>query len=72
MTAGGAASIPLELMIWDAGECAEYLRQTRPYFLRATRYAKGFPKQLPISEETRPKWRAQDVIDWALGRRTSP
>ena len=60
-------TVPIELQVWDAGECAEYLRQTRPHFLRETRYAKGFPGQLEFSDSKRPKWRAQWVIDWALG-----
>lgn len=35
--------IPFDLVIWDAGECADYLHVSRPEFLRKTRYAEGFP-----------------------------
>jgi hypothetical protein len=52
--------------IWDAGDCATYLKVCRKHFLRDLRFRGGFPKQLPWSEGKRPRWSAQTVKDWAL------
>jgi hypothetical protein len=55
---------PFEFVIWSAQECADYLHQKRPDFLRSTRHAPSFPKELP----TRPRhWQAMAVVQWALG-----
>ena len=55
--------IPFDRVIWNAQQCADYLDQTRQEFLRTTRHAEGFPKELP----GRPRhWRALEVSNWAL------
>lgn len=57
--------IPFELVIWNADEVAEYLRLSKPYFLRTTRYAPGFPPPI-TGDHQRPRWRAKAVAEWAL------
>lgn len=57
-------TIPFDRVIWDAGECAEYLRESRAEFLRKTRYAEGFPAEIPSKPR---RWRAIEVTAWALG-----
>ncbi len=52
--------------VWDAGECADYLRLSRKHFLRAVRFDEGFPVQLPWSIGRHPKWAARAVKAWAL------
>lgn len=52
--------------VWDAGNCADYLKMSRKHFLRFIRFREGFPAQLAWSLEGRPKWSAQAVKDWAL------
>lgn len=55
---------PFEFAIWDAQECANHLKKTKPYFLRVTRHKKGFPPALASSD--RPQWQAKLVAQWAL------
>lgn len=59
--------IPFDRVIWDAADAAAYLKQSKAYFLRVTRYAAGFPEPIPSSDGGRPKWRALAVSEWALG-----
>ncbi len=54
--------------VWDAGECAGYLRLSRKHFLRKIRFRDDFPKQLPWSVGGHPRWAAKDVKNWALLR----
>jgi hypothetical protein len=61
-------TVPFELVIWDAGDCAEYLKESRPEFLRKTRYAQGFPAEIPSKPR---RWRAVEVTAWALGGNVS-
>ena len=51
------------MVIWNAQDCAEYLKQSRQEFLRITRHRSDFPKELP----NRPRhWQAVAVCRWAL------
>lgn len=60
--------IPFEFVIWDAQETADYLKESKEYFLRTTRYSEGFPA--PISEDNkRPKWSALEVKNWVFRSR---
>lgn len=52
--------------VWDAGECAAYLRVSRKHFLRDVRFREGFPAQLDWSVGGRPRWAAWTVKAWAL------
>lgn len=52
--------------VWDAGDCAGYLKVSRKHFLRDLRFREGFPKQLEWSLTGRPRWAAQTVKAWAL------
>ena len=61
-------TIPFDRVIWNAQDCADYLKVSRKHFLRDLRYRDGFPKQLPWSLEGRPRWSAQEVRDWGLLR----
>lgn len=54
--------------IWDAGDCASYLKMSRKHFLRDIQYREGFPARLPWSMQGQPRWAAQDVKTWALLR----
>lgn len=58
----------LDESIWDAGDCAAYLKMSRKHFLRDVRFREGFPQQLEWSVGRHPKWAAQDVRAWALRR----
>lgn len=62
-------TVPFELVVWSAEECAEYLRQAPATFLKRTQHIPGFPARLPIPGQ--PRWQAQAVAEWALGRPTS-
>ena len=55
---------PFEYLVWDAGDCAEYLKESRDYFLSHTRYKDGFPSEIPGKPK---RWRAIEVAGWALG-----
>ena len=55
-------------VLWDAGQCAEYLRVARPYFLRAVACKAGFPARVPGSVGMRVGlWRAVEVLQWVNG-----
>lgn len=41
-------SLPIEIQIWDARQCAEYLGQSYSTFIKRTQYARGFPQRCPI------------------------
>lgn len=60
-----APSVPVELQVWDAGRCAEYLGQARATFLKRTQFTPGFPERCPIPGH--PRWRAREIIAYALG-----
>ena len=60
------ASIPFELVVWDAQDCADYLRQQKSTFLKRTQFSDGFPARLQIPGQ--PRWAAKDVASWALSR----
>lgn len=62
-------TIPFELVIWDAHQCAEYLGQSYSNFIKRTQYLDDFPKRCPIPGQ--PRWPAKAVTDWALGIRTN-
>jgi len=57
---------PVELQIWNAQECAEYLRFSKKYFQQKLPYFVGFPKPLEWSAEGQPRWSAKAVMEWAL------
>ena len=56
-------TIPFEYMIWDAQECADYLRQSRSTFLKRTQWAPDFPPR--TRGEGHPRWNAKQVTMWA-------
>lgn len=64
-----SSDVPFEVRIWDAAQCAEYLGNTKPYFLRVRQFSEGFPKQLAMSAKRQPRWSAKAVTDWALDRK---
>lgn len=55
---------PFEYLVWDAGDCAEYLKESRDYFLSHTRYKEGFPSEIPGKPK---RWRAAAVAAWKDG-----
>ena len=57
--------IPFDRLIWDAQDCASYLKQEKSTFLKRTQYAEGFPARLNIPGQ--PRWSAKSVAEWALG-----
>jgi hypothetical protein len=59
--------IPFELVIWDAQECAEYLREEKSTFLKSTQYLDGFPAR--AAKPGQPRWPAKKVCEWAIGSR---
>lgn len=53
--------VPIELTIWNAQDCADYLKQSRQEFLRLTRHKPDFPQEL----QNRPRhWNACRVQEW--------
>lgn len=61
----GASVIPFDQVIWDANECADYLRQSYSTFIKRTQYLPGFPARCQIPGQ--PRWPAMRVTQWALG-----
>lgn len=59
-------TVPFDVLIWSAEECAEYLRQEKSTFLKRTQFLPGFPARLPIPGQ--PRWQAKEVAAWALGK----
>lgn len=56
-------TVPFDRVIWNAQECADYLKQSRQEFLRLTRHRPDFPREL----QNRPRhWQAVAVTEWAL------
>lgn len=50
------------MTIWNAQDCADYLKQSRQEFLRITRHTDKFPPEL----QNRPRhWNALLVMQWA-------
>lgn len=63
-----ATSVPLELRLWNAAECAEYLRVAPRQFKERTSQIHTFPPAVRLPSDNglgHPKWYAQEVIDWA-------
>jgi predicted DNA-binding transcriptional regulator AlpA len=58
-------NVPFNLQIWDAQECAEYLKQEKSTFLKRTQFETNFPRRCPIPGQ--PRWPAKAVTEWALG-----
>lgn len=58
------APVPFDYQIWGPAECAEYFGQSRETFLRDTRNAPGFPKELTKGPKNR--WPAMQVVAWVL------
>jgi len=62
-------NVPADWLIWNAQDCADYLKQSRQEFLRITRHRPDFPPELP----NRPRhWHAVAVRNWALSGVDSP
>jgi len=61
--------IPFEFVIWDADECAEYLKVSKDRFLKSIRHRKGFPSPV-TSDHEHPRWRAIYVAKWRVGEFT--
>jgi hypothetical protein len=52
--------------VWTPADCAAFLKCTPKHFLRDYRFKEGFPKPLPWSSPTRPRWASGAVKAWAL------
>lgn len=75
-----AASIATQLRLapqadeplWDAADCAGYLKVSRKHFVDRIANIPGFPKrvQLPTAEGRRghPRWFAKEVVAWLKKR----
>jgi hypothetical protein len=63
------SGVPFERVIWDADECAAYLRQEKASFLKRTQFATGFPPRLDLPGH--PRWQALQVTEFALSRNKS-
>lgn len=67
--------IPFSRVIWNAQDCADYLKISRTHFLNCVRHAQGFPEPIDMppyyvaGKEKRmdPRWSAEAVTTWALG-----
>lgn len=60
--------------LWDAKECADYLRLTKQKFMGDVACRRTFPKAKNVGgSENRTNWRwvAGDVISWALAQSTT-
>ena len=56
-------TVPFEYVIWDAQECAAYLRQSKGTFLKRTQWLAGFPNRLQM--EGHPRWNAMQIMQYA-------
>lgn len=58
--------------LWDAQDCANYLKVSRRHFVDRVANVPGFPTrvQLPTAEGRRghPRWFAKEVIKWLKKR----
>lgn len=66
---GKQTIIPLDKRLWNADDCAAYLRETTKQFLERIACLPQFPKRISYptasGSRSRPKWKAIEVIDWA-------
>lgn len=58
--------------LWDAQDCANYMKVSRRHFVDRIANSPGFPKrvQLPTAEGRRghPRWFAKEVVKWLKKR----
>lgn len=62
-----SARVPLSVKMWDSADIADYLRYERNFVTRNVITDPTFPAKFDIGHG---RWRAQEVIDWALSKRT--
>jgi predicted DNA-binding transcriptional regulator AlpA len=60
--ASGRAGLPLDKTLWDAADCALWLKVSKRTFERVRSKA-GFPKARYPGDSAR--WIASEIIDWA-------
>ncbi len=60
---------PTDKVLWDAKECAEYLRMSEKHFMDRVSKTMKFPKPIKLPSETgrraHSRWYASEVMDWA-------
>lgn len=59
---------PPDKVLWDAKECAEYLRMSEKHFVDRVSKTMKFPKPIKLPSETgrrsHPRWYAQEIMEW--------
>lgn len=66
--------IPLEKRLWSADDCAQYLRMEKKTFQQYYAPHPRFPKPRPLDRvegKGQLRWNAQEVVDWALKRKSA-
>jgi predicted DNA-binding transcriptional regulator AlpA len=63
--------VPLSKRLWNADECAEYLRLSVDQWRDRTSPRPGVPRPIRLGNGPKAplRWVAQEVIDWALSQR---
>jgi predicted DNA-binding transcriptional regulator AlpA len=60
---------PKDKVLWDAKECAEYLRFSQKHFVDHISKTLKFPRPIKLPSEAgrraHPRWYASEVMDWA-------
>ncbi|MEH6812930.1 MAG: hypothetical protein V7677_10420 [Motiliproteus sp.] len=60
--------LPLDVQLWDATQCAEFLHMARRYFTGTIAKQVSFPTPIRVpTKDSRatPVWQATEVIAWA-------
>lgn len=63
--------VPLDKRLWDAEDCAKYLKMKKSTFMTHYACAPNFPKSIRLDRgkgEGNARWLASDVIKYALGK----
>lgn len=61
--------IPIDVALWNAADCAAYLRTSESSFYSRVACLPGFPQPIrlprPDGRKGHPRWKAREVIEWA-------
>lgn len=64
---------PIEFVLWDGNECANYLRIAPRQFKERTAQLSKFPSPIRLptggNHMGNPKWYAQEVMNWTVKQR---
>lgn len=68
-----ANPVPIDVRLWSADDCAQYLRMEKKTFQQYYAPHPSFPKPVRLERaggKGKLLWNARSVVDWALKKRT--